>query len=73
MLGTHVKFCILIFKTFQKVLSINIKLRPEIFLLKLMDKELEKSHGTQFLYKITVAKLSYAKTQKDLIPPTVEE
>lgn len=34
-------------------LKINIQLKPKMFLLGLIDKMLEKSHGPLFLYMIT--------------------
>ena len=38
-----------------------------------MDKQLEKSHGTLFLYMITAARLLYAQRWKDSALHTMEE
>lgn len=50
MLGGHVKKLENLGFTYSEDFKINIQLRPKVFLLELMDKQLEKSHGTLFLY-----------------------
>ena len=48
-------------------------MKPEQFILGLMDQQLEKQHGTLFLYMITAAKLIYAQRWKDAQIPSMED
>lgn len=57
----------------QSILKINIQLKPEYFLLELMDKQLEKGHGILFQYMITTVRLLYAWRWKDLTLTTMEQ
>lgn len=43
------------------ILKVNLQLKPEVFLLGLMDKQIERFYGTLCLYMITVARLLYAQ------------
>ena len=62
-------YCIII----QKNLKVNIQLKPELFLLGLMDQQLERKYGILFLYMITAARLLCAQRWKVAQIPTVEE
>lgn len=46
----------------QKVLKINIQMKPEFFLLGLMDNQLENTYGQLVLPIITAARLLLAQT-----------
>lgn len=50
----------------QKILKVNIKIKPETFLLGLMDKELKKRERTLILYMLRAAKCSMYKNGKIL-------
>lgn len=41
-------------------LKVNIGMKPEYFLLNLMDDQLEKAHGQLILYIVTGVRLLYA-------------
>lgn len=50
----------------QKIFKVNIKIKPETFLLGLMDKELLKRDRTLILYMLRAAKCSMHKNAKML-------
>lgn len=52
------------FRYIQKSLKINIQMKPKVFLLGLMDREVESSYGVLFLYMITAAKLHHTQNWK---------
>lgn len=39
----------------QKSLKVKLRLKPEVFILGQMDRQLENNRGTLFLYMITTA------------------
>lgn len=55
------------------ILKMDIQLRPEIFLLGMMDIPLEKAYGTLLLYMTTATRLLLAQHWKNQALPTVEE
>lgn len=54
-----------------KILKMNIQMKPEDFLLGLI--QLENSHKTLFLYMITAASLLYTENWKSTKIPIAEE
>ena len=71
--GKAKKFWNQICTIIQKILKVNLQLKPELFLLGLMDQQFEKQHGTLFLYMITAARLLYAQRWKDAQVPSMDD
>ena len=49
----------------QNILKIRIIKKPELFLLGIMEEELEKNYGNLLLHMITAARMVYAQYWKD--------
>lgn len=59
--------------TIQKILQINMAMKPELFLLGFMNSEIEKKYRKLILYIITAARLLYAEKQKNNEVPSLKD
>lgn len=55
------------------MLKINIQLKPESFLLRLMNRYIEKTYGRLFLYMASTVRLLFEQRWADSKIPTMEE
>lgn len=63
----------MIYFEIKKIVNIKLKFSPDVFLLNVIDFELEKKCGKILFYMLSAARIIYAQNWKSKIIPSKEE